>query len=164
MTYLDQPEKIASHNWTSSKILMRAIIKSQGDFSLILARCNCRNLREGIVQQLQEHSPVEITELVLDHSVNTLYTTISEELGNEQPSVVMVSSLESVSSLDQLLVATNQVREEFRNFACPVVLWVTDEVLKKLIRLVPDFENWATSVEFAGAVAESARAFELEAA
>lgn len=148
MTYYNQPEKIASHNWTSWKILMRAIIRSQGDFSLILARCNCRNLREGIVQQLQEQSPVEIRALVLDRSVKTLYTTIAEELGNEQPSAVMVSSLESVSSLDKLLVATNQVREEFRNFDCPLVLWVTDEVLRKLIRLVPDFENWATSVEF----------------
>jgi hypothetical protein len=111
--------------------------------------------RRRIVKQLRKQCPVEIRELVLERSVKTLYSTIAEEVGLEEPSALMVSSLESVISLDQLLIATNQVREEFRNLAYPMVLWVTDEVLRRLIRLVPDFESWATSVEFTTVTAES---------
>ncbi|HBL59998.1 MAG TPA: hypothetical protein DDZ80_16430, partial [Cyanobacteria bacterium UBA8803] len=86
---------------------------------------------------------MEIREVSLEQSANTLYTTITKKVGLEQPRALMVSSLESVSALDPLLIATNQVREEFRKFSCPLVLWVTDEVLQRLIRLVPDFESWA---------------------
>jgi WD40 repeat protein len=51
--------------------------------------------------------------------------------------------------LDELLSATNQVREEFRkNFHFPLVLWVNDQVMEKLLRLAPDFESWATTVAF----------------
>ncbi|MGQ4646660.1 hypothetical protein [Lyngbya aestuarii] len=155
MSCLHQPKEIGINNQDSWKTLMRAITRSQGDFSLILARCNSTQLRESLLQQFHDQCPVKVRVLVLDRSVKTLYTTILEEVGHEQPTALMVSSLESVNALDQLLIATNLVREEFRNFACPLVLWVTDEVLQKLIRLVPDFESWATSVEFSLAVAEA---------
>lgn len=156
------PEEIVINNEDSLKTLIRAVTKSQGDFSLILARCNSSTLQKRIAKQLQEQCPVEIRELSLSRSVKTLYTTIAEELDYTQPSALMVFSLESVNALDQVLIATNQVREEFRNFACPLVLWVTDQVLQKLIRLVPDFENWATSVEFAKAAEDSSHRTELQ--
>lgn len=143
---------------------MRAITISQGDFSLILARCNCTELREVILQQLREQCPLAIQELALDCSTRTLYTTITEQLDGEQPNALMVSCLESVNALDQLLIATNHAREEFRKLAFPMVLWVTDEVWQKLIRLVPDFENWATSVEFTQAADEHPSEAELELA
>ena len=141
-------EKVVVDNDDSLRTLIRAITRSQGYFSLILARCNDATVREGVMQQLRHRCPVKIRELALKRSDKTLYTTVSDALGVEQPNALMVSSLESVASLDQVLVATNQVREEFRNFSCPFILWITDEILHKLIRLVPDFESWATSVEF----------------
>ncbi|HBB34133.1 MAG TPA: sugar-binding protein, partial [Cyanobacteria bacterium UBA9273] len=148
------PEDVASYNQNSLNTLIRAIKGGQGNFSLILARCNYTTLREQIVQQLQEQCPLTVRELLLEQSVKTLYSTIETKLGQEEPSAVMVFGLESVSALEQLLRATNRVREEFRNFAFPLVLWINDEVLQKLIRLVPDFESWATSVEFKIATAE----------
>ena len=162
MTYSHLPDKMANYNEASRRTLMRAITRSQGDFSLILARCNCTQLREGIVQQLREQCPIAIQELTLECSARTLYTTITERFNGEKPNALMVSCLESVNALDQLLIATNHVREEFRKLAFPMVLWVTDEVLQKLIRLVPDFENWATSVEFTEAVEDSYISAELE--
>ncbi|HBB33401.1 MAG TPA: hypothetical protein DC064_16760 [Cyanobacteria bacterium UBA9273] len=158
MTHRHSPEDVASHNQNSLNILLRTIARSQGNFSLILARCNYGLLRERIVQELVEQllelEALEIQHVVLQPSVNMLYSTIEAKLGQEQPKALMVFGLESVSNLDQMLRATNRVREEFRNFAFPLVLWVTDEVLQKLIRLVPDFESWATSVEFAIATDE----------
>lgn len=122
---------------------------SQGQFSLILLRCNYSAMREETVRKLREDSGIEIREIFLPPSVKTLYTTIETEVSDSQPPALMVFGLESVSAIDRLLTSTNYVREEFRNnFPFPVVLWVTDKILKKLIRLVTDIETWTTTVEF----------------
>ncbi|MFB2837789.1 eIF2A-related protein [Floridanema evergladense] len=147
MTDLNQTN-IMLLNEDSLKTLIRGITQFQGEFSLILAVCNYRPLRDRIVQHLKEQCPIEIHELVLEQSVQTLYTRIAEEFGREQPDALMIFGLETVRDLDQVLTATNQIREEFRKLAFPLVLWVTDEILQKLIRLVPDFHSWATTVEF----------------
>jgi WD40 repeat protein len=116
---------------------------------LILARCNYAALRERMVQRLRELSPIEIRELVLPKSVKSLYTTIKVELGDEVPQALMVFGLESVSDIKIVLTSSNYIREEFsKNFPFPLVLWINDEVQQKLLRLVPDLESWATSVEF----------------
>ena len=143
-------EDVAADNEESLQTLLRAITLSQGEFSLILVRCNYIQLRERIVQQLREECPVKIRELVLDESVKTLYTTIAQALQDEQPNALMVFGLESVEEIERVIVATNQVREEFRkNFPFPIVLWVNDEVLQKFTRLAPDFDSWTTTIEFA---------------
>ena len=144
----DSSPELIQINQESLKTLSRGITCFQEEFSLILAVCNYRTLREQIVQQLRAQCPVQMRELVLEKSVQTLYTRITEELGTEQPNALMIVGLESVRELDPVLTATNQIREEFRNFNFPVVLWVTDAILCKLIRLIPDFHSWATTVEF----------------
>jgi WD40 repeat protein len=144
-----QQDTAAEQNKSSLQTLSRTLSMSQGQFSLILVRCNYSAMREQTVRQLRQQSGVEIRELVLPASVKTLYTTIETELDGSQPQALMVFGLESVSAIDRVLTSTNYVREEFRNnFPFPVVLWVTDKILKKLIRLVTDIETWTTSVEF----------------
>ncbi|MEG3843991.1 WD40 repeat domain-containing protein [Microcoleus sp. herbarium14] len=139
----------AQQNQSSLQTLSRTLRMSQGQFSLILLRCNYSAMREETVRQLREDSGIEIREIFLPTSVKTLYTTIETELSGSQPPALMVFGLESVSAIDRLLTSTNYVREEFRNnFPFPVVLWVTDKILKKLIRLVTDIETWTTTVEF----------------
>ncbi|MEG4446326.1 hypothetical protein QUB47_31080 [Microcoleus sp. AT9_B5] len=144
----DSSPELIQINQESLKTLIRGITCFQEEFSLILAVCNYRTLREQIVQQLREQCPVQMRELVLEKSVQTLYTRITEELATEQLNALMIVGLESVRELNPVLTATNQIREEFRNFNFPVVLWVTDAILCKLIRLIPDFHSWATTVEF----------------
>ncbi len=139
----------AQQNNSSLQTLSRTLRMSQGQFSLILLRCNYSAMREETVRQLREDSGIEIREIFLPTSVKTLYTTIETEVADHQPPALMVFGLESVSAIDRLLTSTNYVREEFRNnFPFPVVLWVTDKILKKLIRLVTDIETWTTTVEF----------------
>lgn len=142
-------EDVAIANEQSLRTLNRAIRLSQGQFSLILVRCNYADLREQMAQRLHQLSKVEISEITLPASVKTLYTTILAELGDSKPNAAMVFGLESVKDLDTVLTSANQVREEFRkNFSFPLLLWVNDRVLQKLIRLATDFENWATTIEF----------------
>jgi WD40 repeat protein/tetratricopeptide (TPR) repeat protein len=149
MTNSHQPEDVAANNESSLKALVRAIRLSQGQFRLILVRCNYGVLRDLMVQRLRELSPVEIREIVLLESVKSLYTSIQAKLGDEIPQALMVFGLESASDVKAVLKSSNTIREEFsKHFPFPLVLWINDEVLKKLLRVAPDLESWATSVEF----------------
>ncbi|MBC1299579.1 hypothetical protein GNF11_32720, partial [Nostoc sp. UCD122] len=145
-----QPEDVVVYNQRSLKKLIRSITNSQGHFALILARCNYCSLRDQMVQQIKEECQVEIRELHLSKSIKTLYTTIEANLGNQLPQALMIFDLELVDAIDQLLISTNQVREEFRkNFQFPIVIWVNDPTFQKLIQLMPDFKSWTgNSIKF----------------
>ncbi|HAJ57889.1 MAG TPA: hypothetical protein DCP31_00340, partial [Cyanobacteria bacterium UBA8543] len=143
-------DDVKTKNDESLRMLARSLTLSQGQFSLILAHCNYRSLRQRLMRQLRERCPIDFRERVLDPSAKTLETTIQEELGDEPPPAVIICGLESVRDLDAVLLATNQARDEFcKNFPFPLVLWGTDEVLRRFIRVAPDFESWAaTPIEF----------------
>lgn len=141
---------IQAYNENSWEELCWAIASSEGEFSLILAHCNSANLQRRLTQRLQESCEIEIQEIVLDKSTKRLYQTIQGQLDGRYPQASIVFGLESVQALDSLLASANQIREEFRkNFPFPIVLWVTDEVLQKLIRLAHDLQSWTTTVKFA---------------
>ncbi|HEY9794134.1 MAG TPA: hypothetical protein V6D30_00720 [Leptolyngbyaceae cyanobacterium] len=146
MTNQPDSEVMVVNNARSLRRLARAIAMSQGQFSLILVCCNCPPLRLQAVNQLQELSSVQIQELIVHPSVNTLFTTILTAIEEPPPPALMVFGLESVVAIDQVLSATNLVRDEFRKqFPFPLVLWINDEILQKLIRLAPDFKSWAAN-------------------
>lgn len=143
------PRKVCLRNERSLQELAWLIEASLGQFSLILANCNDADLRESIIQQLQKICSVEIQLVNLKPSDKTLYTAIRMQLGNRPPSVLMVLGLEVVEDIEEVLMSANRVREEFRKtFAFPLVLWVNNETLGKLMRLAPDLENWALLTEF----------------
>ncbi|HIK27852.1 MAG: hypothetical protein N3E45_11905 [Oscillatoriaceae bacterium SKW80] len=162
MTY--PRESSQSHNQRALKILARAITLSQGQFSLILARCNYAELQERMVQQLREYlqnrkkdsdrfeetAATEIKEIILSELASSLYNSIQENVQAQPPQALMIFGLESVRNQERLLASANQMREEFRkSFPFPLVLWVNDTVMQKLTRLAPDFKSWAaTSIKF----------------
>ena len=144
--HVDTRKETVEINDRSLKTLDRAITLSMGrKFSLILVRCNYSHLRQTILQKLgEQHPPLGYRELELPHSAQELFDIIKGEVEHEQPPALMILGLEQVNYLDNLLTATNQVRDKFRkHFQFPLVLWVTDEVLEKLSRLAPDFFTWA---------------------
>ncbi|MEG4112797.1 MULTISPECIES: WD40 domain-containing protein [unclassified Microcoleus] len=152
MTDLIKVQETANYNERSLKTLVRSITMSQHQFSLILVRCNYEQLRQQITKRLREVSPVSIQDIVLPASVKTLYTTLQASTFQEgyspvgAASALMVFGLETVVAIDELMASTNQVRDEFRkNFSCPVILWVTDDIVTKMIRLAPDFKSWAAA-------------------
>ncbi|MCP4106562.1 MAG: ATP-binding protein, partial [Desulfobacteraceae bacterium] len=133
-------------NERSLKQIIRTIRLSEGDFSLILANCNYIGLRKKLLEQLKTLSSFDIREIYLPDSVLTIFSFARDILEDELPDAAMVLGLESVKAIDSVLVATNQVREEFRNnFLFPVILWVNDDLLNKFLRIAPDFRSWAGS-------------------
>ncbi|MFQ4139643.1 hypothetical protein PGN35_025365 [Nodosilinea sp. PGN35] len=143
------PSEIDRHNQQALEELCRLLRFSQGEFELILAVCNSTQQRQGLVQQLRQQCSVSFAEITLEPSTTTLFTTIRSAIGSPPPEALMVYGLDGVHDLQQLLTATNQIREEFRQFPFPLVLWLTDDGLKQLIRTAPDFYTWANAVTFA---------------
>ncbi|NET58978.1 MAG: tetratricopeptide repeat protein [Symploca sp. SIO2E6] len=131
-----QPE-----NHRALKTLTRSLTQSPGRFSLILVRCNYTSLRDRFLTQLGKQCSIE--KLILSPSSKTLYTTIAQQFEQQPPDAVIVLGLESVVALDDLLGATNKLRDQFRSFPFPVVLWVTNRVFQQLMRVAPDFKSWA---------------------
>ena len=149
MSEFNRPEEIAVYNQNALEELAWAIENSGGSFKLFLARCNYTNLRSQLAKRLQEVSTVQIQTLELKPSEQALYTRIQAEIGLEMPAALMVFGLETVTDLDHLLSSLNQVREEFlKNCHFPLILWINDEILKRMMRVAPDFESWATTTEF----------------
>lgn len=155
---------LATQNQQAFRTLYRAIALSEGQFSLVLVRCHYHCLQKRILTRLEtalsrryenrshQRSPAypSYQTLSLEPNATSLYAQVQAHLTNPPPSALMVLGLASVTFLDQLLISTNQVRDEFRDrLSCPLVLWVTDEVCQKLTRLAPDFASWAgTPIKF----------------
>ncbi|MGL5059841.1 MAG: hypothetical protein ACRC62_07635 [Microcoleus sp.] len=137
-------------NQRSISTLMRAIALSQGYCSLILVNCNSLVLRQQTLDRLQATSALKPRELWLPKSATTFYTAILPELGGAPPPALIVLGWESVTELDRLLASTNLVCSEFNSrFSFPLVFWVTDEILRKMIRKAPDLYNrMPTAIRF----------------
>lgn len=147
---------LTAHNQAALDELATAIALAQGSgsFTLLLARCNYRQLQRQMVGVLLEKladadllGPVRVIELG-DRDEN-LYARIHDLLQVEADQgqvlgAVMVMALESVGNLDNLLVEINKRREEFRRHChFPVVLWLNDDGYGRLRTLATDFESIA---------------------
>lgn len=146
MISLVNAKESAANSTTAITRLARAIMMSDGEFSLLLACCNHVTRQQQILSWLEEFSSADIKEVVIPASAKTLYTPLTTALGNSHPEALIVSGLESVVEISQLLISTNVMRDEFRKqFRFPVVLWVNDEILRQLVWLAPDLKDWAAS-------------------
>ncbi|MBD2771353.1 hypothetical protein [Iningainema tapete] len=151
MTESLEPEQtpLSQENEKALQQLAWAIEASVGQFKLILARCNYASLRKQLVEKLRETCQVELHILDIKQSEKTLYSAIRERFGEELPACLMILGLESVQKLEEMLISANQVREEFRNnFYFPFVLWIDEQVHKRLMQFAPDLESWATTRNF----------------
>ncbi|MBD2524922.1 hypothetical protein [Nostoc sp. FACHB-133] len=146
MIGLNNSEKDTVSSTASTKRVARAMMVSGGEFSLILACCNSVERQQQVLNLLTEFSSTDIHEVLLSPGADTLYTAITSAIGATQPEALMVRGLESVVEINQLIISTNIMRNEFRKqFRFPLVLWVNDEILRKLVWLAPDFKDWAAS-------------------
>ena len=126
--------------------LARAIMLSNGEFSLLLACCNSADKQEEILSIVKEFSMVDIRKFILSSKAETLYTNVVSMLGSTQPDALVVRGLESVEAINQLIISTNLMRDEFaKKFKFPLVLFVNEEILRKLVWLAPDLKDWAAN-------------------
>ena len=124
-----------------------------GTFTLLLARCNYVNLRDRAIARLAEISSTSMRQVRLEPQTKSIYHAIHSSTPATREGnlpAVMLTGLEATDSPDILVKGLNQIREEFRkNCLYPIVLWINDDLLKRMIRVAPDFESWTTTIEFA---------------
>lgn len=126
------------------RILSRAITGNPGDFSLVLVCCNSPGDRDHIFSLVKEIISAQIDDVNVPSTTRNLLTVIEKSLGRKKPEAVMVKGLETVKDINQLIISTNLMRDEFRKrFSFPLVLWVNDDILRKLVKLAPDLKDWA---------------------
>jgi WD40 repeat protein len=125
-----------------------SIEASQGDFKLILAKCNYLNLQNQLIQELQKICQIEIQILRLQASERTLYNAIREEF-DQEIAALMIVGWESLPNLSKMFSSANQVREEFRNNCpYPVVLWINNQIYQQIMESAPDLESWGITINF----------------
>ncbi|WP_373527192.1 hypothetical protein [Nostoc sp.] len=155
----------AKENQDTLQRLIRAIALSEGQFALILVRCNYGQLREQMLDNIRSTTKdINIREIVLNPSITSLHSTIISELSLDNPAVVtdslpsavMVFGIEATIDLENLLTGINKARDIYAiTFPFPVVLWLQDEVGSLLSKLAPDFKSWAaTTIKFEMAKAD----------
>ncbi|MBG1264221.1 hypothetical protein [Nostoc commune] len=165
MTTDKQLQVYTKENQHTLQRLIRAIALSEGQFALILVRCNYGQLREQMLENIRSITKdIYIREIVLNPSATSLHSTIVSELSLDNPAVltdslpsaVMVFGIESTLNLENLLIGINQARDIYAaTFPFPVVFWLQDEVASLLSRLAPDFKSWAvTTIKFEMAKAD----------
>ncbi|MBD2312469.1 hypothetical protein H6G20_12435 [Desertifilum sp. FACHB-1129] len=162
-----QPDNAVEQNQQALTRLTRAISLSQGQFSLVFVRCNYEQLQNQVLQQLQarflpkfedktpDYHQGKICAIALPPTARTLFHTVHGKLCHPQiqrenagspPLALMVLGLDRVRAVDDLLSSTNLIRDEFRKrLSFPLVLWVSDRTLQKLVRLAPDFSSFAAN-------------------
>jgi len=153
---MNQPmdKEIGDRNSKTIADLLRTIDLSQ-HFSIFLIHCNYKSLQQGILREFQQHCTSSLVYIQLDQTITTLHNEIQHQLGEQCPQAVMITGIDELHNLDQVLSSSNHIREEFRNsFPFPILLWVTDTVLKKLIQLAPDLESWTTTFSFEASTEE----------
>lgn len=124
-------------------VLDRTIALQRGEFALILAHCNDRDLEGRMVQTLLERGGDRLAITLPDHT-QTLYRGIHQLIGDRRPAALIIQGLDHVHQLDDLLVATNRVFNAFsRAFPFPLVLWVNDHALRQIVTLAPDMKSRA---------------------
>ncbi len=139
------------HNEATLQELASAIEFSQGSgaLTLLLVRCNYQHLRQQMIMRViarlaQADLRGAVHVLELQPQETNLYARIQATIQGQVPGAVMVVSLETVEGLDDLLVAVNQQREDFRRqFHFPLVLWLNDDTYDHLRALATDFESIA---------------------
>ncbi len=146
---MNKEKPLAENYQKALRQLAWAIENSQGNFKLMLAKCNYGSLRSRLIDRLEELCQIEISILQLKDCETKLFAAIHREFANNSPAALMVLGLDSVRELPQILANANQVRGDFRkHFSFPLILWINDDIYRQLIEYAPDLESWATSKSF----------------
>ncbi len=142
--YPATPLDVSRLNQRSLGTLRRALRLGQGEFSLILVCCNYQALVQEIWQQLILETPPLAVSLLPEE------TNLIQQLPATASGSVHVFGWEYHNRLEQLLVTTNQLRNELqRHCAYPLVLWINDRVSAQMLKLAADLKSWSiTTLRF----------------
>lgn len=122
--------------------LRRTLLASDGTFSLSFAVCDERALRDSLIERLRQEFP-NIFLVRLPAQVHDPFQALRGQLPVAMPSAIFILDLEASvpfeGSAQSALRVLNSTRESWESLRCPVVIWLADYALQRLIAHAPDF-------------------------
>lgn len=149
----DPFEPIAPDVDDELRALAASIRMAQG-FKLIFARCNFHPHRQRLLASLRDRlGAPEFVEIALEATETNLLQVFRARLEGSAPAAVFVSGLENVIPyshrpyLTPFIANLNATRDAFpRAVRCPIVLWISGDILAAIARGAPDFFSVRTAI------------------
>jgi tetratricopeptide (TPR) repeat protein len=153
-----------AENQRNYQKLIVALEASQGILNLLIAVCDDRNLREKLIQQYetelrqQDFFTYRIRVRNQDPSLRYAVAQLIEaepDLQQGNPAVITVLGIDELLSVkldapkseeDRFFGYLQWTREALRQFYFPIVLWLTEPILVRLVEKAPDFWSWRGGV------------------
>jgi WD40 repeat protein len=129
-----------------------AIEAAEGQFKLLIARCNYDELTERLVARLQTLCAVEVRRLDWPPGDRQLFPVLERAIEPQPPGALAITGLGGLTDgeLRDLFAQANRSREALRDrFPLPLVWWLDDRSLQQLQNTASDLASWATSQTFA---------------
>ncbi|MCC5897503.1 MAG: hypothetical protein JJU32_06235 [Phormidium sp. BM_Day4_Bin.17] len=147
---------VAANNEKTLHQLAQAIALSQGEFKLILVRCNyeplCDRWSQKLTQTCQEIHQFTLYQYRLRPTSQHLLQDI-EQIRQTYPQLdqggLQLLGLNQLRDIPGFLATTNQVRDRLRHVCpFPIALWLNDTSFTQMFHVANDLESWATSKQF----------------
>ncbi len=160
---LETPLKLSKENNLNYQKLLSLIEASENTLSILIAVCDDRKLRDKIIEACEKELLPNIASYHtrLDQNEPSLRAAIYKIVQSEEFKKNEKYTLLNITGAEDLLFIRNNgdksqqekffgylqwTREGLREFAYPIVLWVTNQILVNLSRKAPDFWSWRKGV------------------
>jgi tetratricopeptide (TPR) repeat protein len=152
--------------------LLVAIETSNKHLSLLLAVCDRDRLRSSLTERYEQElasEGIKSYRVTIDRQEPSLFAAINQLVEAEpylqtgNPAVITVEGVASLSSfasegerspVDKFLGYLQWTREGMRQFAFPIVIWVTEHIHNEISRKSQDFYSWRQGVFFFESIQE----------
>jgi tetratricopeptide (TPR) repeat protein len=140
--------------------LISLIENSQGLLSLIVVACDDLRLRQRVIERYEAEArtaKIRAYRVVLGAEPSLRSGLAELSLRQGEAAVITVTGAEWLlrmklrageeqSDLDKFFGYLQWTREGLREFRSPIVLWVTQRILREMSRKAPDFWSWRKAV------------------
>jgi tetratricopeptide (TPR) repeat protein len=152
--------------------LLVAIETSNKHLSLLLAVCDRDRLRNSLTERYEQElasEGIKSYRVTIDRQEPSLFAAINQLVEAEpylqsgNPAVITVEGVVSLSSfasegerspVDKFLGYLQWTREGMRQFAFPIVIWITEHIHNEISRKAQDFYSWRQGVFFFESIQE----------
>ena len=157
----DETSDLAKQNHRNLRRLVLSMEASFGKLNLLVAICDNPQYRSTLIQNYETElrgKGVQCLQAKVDRSLPSLKQSLLDLQGEQewsQPCVVTVLGADELlgvrlagekSGREKLLFSLQWTREGLREFALPVVLWVTSQIAQQVAQDAPDFWSWRGGV------------------
>ncbi len=153
---------LAADNQRNYQKLLVSIEASEGMLNLLIAVCDDLDLQQQLIQRYETELQPEIRpyRLKLNFEEPSLRQAIIQQVENDEylcqgkPAVLTLAGAEALlprlgsqrSEQEKFFGYLQWTREGLLKFPFPVVLWMTERLLAKLVQQAPDFWSWRGGV------------------